>query len=113
VIARGPGGLEVRDLDLLAPGRASAPLTFPDEAGPAERQARLAPLAQVFLAFSRFPAAESIRHRNGDVTVHWYDIRFAEAVPPGADGRSRISPFAVWVRLSPAGKILAQGLGPG
>ena len=52
-------------------------------------------------------------HRNGDVTVHWYDMRFAERVVAPADGRAHTSPFGAWVRLSPTGSIVGQGLGPG
>jgi hypothetical protein len=76
-------------------------------------RAASAQVARVFLEFSRFPAADQIRHRNGDTSVHWYDMRFAEPSRGAGDGRHYTSPFAVWIRLSPSGRIVGQGLGPG
>lgn len=113
VIQRVPGGFEVREIDVFRPGDAGDAVTFPDARGALVTRASSARLARVFLDFSRFPAAETITHRNGDVTVHWYDLRFAERPTAPGDGRQHTSPFAVWVRLSPAGDILGQGLGPG
>jgi hypothetical protein len=86
---------------------------FPDEHGAPVERAALASVARTFLAFSRFPSAEAMMHRNGDVTVHWYDMRFAQRVVAPADGRTHTSPFGAWVRLSPTGSIVGQGLGPG
>lgn len=87
---------------------------FPDDAGPLVERAASARLARVFLNFSRFPSAEIVTHANGDLTVHWYDLRFAERrAPVGHDRREHSSPFGAWVRLSPHGAVMAQGLGPG
>jgi len=86
---------------------------FPDERSAIIAQAATARLARVFLDFARFPAVEAMKHRNGDVTVHWYDMRFAERQVRPADGRTHTSPFGAWVRLAPDGSIVAQGLGPG
>jgi membrane-bound metal-dependent hydrolase YbcI (DUF457 family) len=113
VITRTPRGFEVGEVNLLSPHAVVEPIAFPDEAGPTIDRASAAPLAQVFLDFSRFPAAETIRHRDGNVTVHWYDLRFAERAEDEGDGRRHTSPFAVWIRLSPTGAVLGQGLGPG
>jgi membrane-bound metal-dependent hydrolase YbcI (DUF457 family) len=113
VVMRVPGGFEVRDIDLIRRGDGGDVVAFPDEHGALVARAAAARLARVFLDFSRFPAAEAITHRNGDVTVHWYDLRFAERPTGPADGRQHTSPFGVWVRLSPTGSIVGQGLGPG
>ena len=115
LITRTPGGFEVRETDLLASdsGSGSAPIEFPDDRSAAVERASQAPVARTFLAFSRFPSAEAMRHSNGDVTVHWYDMRFAQRVVAPADGRAHTSPFGAWVRLSPSGSIVGQGLGPG
>ncbi len=87
---------------------------FPNDAGPFVERAAAATLGQVFLQFSRFPSAEIVTHANGDLTVHWYDLRFAERrAPVGNDRRRHTSPFGAWVRLSPAGAVVGQGLGPG
>ena len=113
VIARAPGGFQVSEIDLLTPGAAVDAIAFPDDVGTTIDQASTAGLAQMFLDFSRFPAADTIRHRGGDITVHWYDLRFAERPEGIGDGRRHTSPFAVWVRLSPSGAVIGQGLGPG
>ncbi len=102
---RGPGWLHQATDDAV---------WFPDDAGPSVERAAAATLGQVFLHFSRFPSAEIVTHANGDLTVHWYDLRFAERrAPIGNDRRRHTSPFGAWVRLSPAGEVVGQGLGPG
>jgi len=110
-------GFEVRTVKLLAGRDASgsgSALRFPNETGPSVDRAADAAMARVFLEFSRFPAAEVMRHLNGDLTVHWYDLRFAgPATPRGRDLRRHTSPFGAWVRLGRDGRIIAQGLGPG
>jgi len=113
VIMRVPGGFQVKEIDLVGNGRDADVVSFPDEHGTIVAKAATAPLAQVFLGFSRFPAAEAITQHDGNITVHWYDMRFAERPTAPGDGRQHTSPFGVWVRLSPAGAIVDQGLGPG
>jgi membrane-bound metal-dependent hydrolase YbcI (DUF457 family) len=113
LITRLPTGFAVREFDLLGRREAGDPIVFPDDRSPTVMRAALAPVARTFLAFSRYPSAEAMRHRNGDVTVHWYDMRFAQRVLAPADGRAHTSPFGAWVRLSPTGSIVGQGLGPG
>jgi membrane-bound metal-dependent hydrolase YbcI (DUF457 family) len=113
----GYGVTEVNLLDLGSGWReraASAAVWFPNESGPYVARAAAAALGRVFLNFSRFPSAEVIANANGDFTVHWYDVRFAERrAPVGNDRRRHTSPFGAWVRLSPAGAVVGQGLGPG
>ncbi len=113
LITRLPSGFAVREVDLLRRRDVGDPIVFPDEHSAPVERAALAPIARTFLAFSRFPSADAMTHRNGDVTVHWYDMRFAERVVAPADGRAYTSPFGAWVRLSPNGSIVGQGLGPG
>ena len=113
LVTRVPGGFEVADFDLIGRSRDGDVIVFPDERGAIVERAALAPVARTFLAFSRFPAAETMTHRNGDVTVHWYDVRFAQRHTAAGDGRTHSSPFGAWVRLAPDGSVVAQGLGPG
>ncbi len=113
LITRVPQGFEVREIDLIGHRQDGDVIAFPDGHGAFVEEAASAPVARTFLAFSRFPAAEAMTHRNGDVTVHWYDMRFAERLVAPADGRTHTSPFGAWVRLSPTGSIVGQGLGPG
>ena len=56
---------------------------------------------------------EALPRKDGGVTVHWYDMRYAERPTDPNDHRRHTSPFGVWVQLSPSGRIVAQGLGPG
>ena len=113
LVLRSPEGFKVEEVDLAGRGSPEDVITFPDERGGVVARASTARLARIFLDFSRFPAAEAIPHQNGDVTVHWYDLRFAERPSGPGDGRQHTSPFGVWVRLSPTGAIVAQQLGPG
>jgi inner membrane protein len=113
LITRAPNGYRVQTIDLFDRTLEDAAIEFPDDTGPLVARASAASVARVFLDFSRFPAADQITHRNGDTSVHWYDLRFAERPPSAADGRRYTSPFAIWIRLSPSGDIVGQGLGPG
>lgn len=115
LITKTPSGFEVRDVNLLrAVGlQADEPsLRFPDSRSPLVAPAATAPTARVFLDFSRFTSVEVRPHRNGDATVHWYDMRFARPAA-GIDERHYTSPFGAWVRLAPDGRMLRYGLGPG
>jgi len=114
LITRTASGFEVRDVNLLSRGDAQGPavLRFPDSRSSLIARAAAAPTARVFLDFSRFTSVEVMQHRNGDATVHWYDMRFGRPAA-GADERTYTSPFGAWVRLAPDGRMLAYGLGPG
>ena len=113
LVVRAPEGFRVEQIDLLDRRAPTDVITFPDDKGGAVARAATAPLARMFLDFSRFPAAEALPHPNGDVTVHWYDMRFARRQDVPGDSRRHTSPFGVWVRLSKTGEIVGQGLGPG
>ncbi len=113
LITRTADGFEVAEIDLRNPDRVRGQtLRFPNHDGALVAEASAAPTARAFLGFSRFPAVEVVPHRNGDVTVHWYDMRFGQAAPEG-DFRTAISPFGAWVRLTSDGRLLGHGLGPG
>jgi inner membrane protein len=113
LITRAPGGFEVRTYDLWNNRIDGEPIAFPDDRGPLVDRGASSAVGRVFLDFSRLPAADEIKHGNGDTSVHFYDLRFAEPPQPGGDSRTYTSPFAVWIRLSPAGEVVGQGLGPG
>jgi inner membrane protein len=106
--------VDVRDRGAWQRDAIAGAVWFPNDSGPLIERAAAAHLGTVFLNFSRFPSAEVVTHANGDLTVHWYDLRFAERrAPVGSDRRQHTSPFGAWVRLSPTGTVVAQGLGPG
>ncbi len=119
LVAHAAGGYVVTEVNLLEDrtwldSARRAAVWFPNDTGPLVERAAGARLGRLFLSFSRFPSAEIVPHANGDLTVHWYDLRFAaRRTPVGNDRRQHTSPFGAWVRLSPSGHILGQGLGPG
>jgi hypothetical protein len=68
-------------------------------------------LGQVFLGFSRFPAARSATDAHGATTVRWTDMRFTGS-PLALDGGQRgASPFTATVRLDADGRVIGQSLG--
>jgi hypothetical protein len=73
--------------------------------------AAAAPIAQVFLGFSRFPAARSLFDpATGITTVRWIDMRFAAGVTLDQRlGRSGL--FQATVRVDPDGRVVDERLG--
>lgn len=117
LIARLSDSYEVRDLDLLqradaeTPGRRIQSTLVPNQWTPAVMAAARAPIARVFLDFSRFPAARSVVGADGTATVRWRDLRFLQA--PREDGRQfRDGLFGATVVTGPDGSIREDRLGP-
>jgi membrane-bound metal-dependent hydrolase YbcI (DUF457 family) len=121
LIARLSNAYELHDLDVLDPrlrrpaevGEAPWRVTtrYPDQWTPTVQAAARAPLAQVFLGFSRFPAARWILdQRSGITTVRWTDMRFAAGLTLDQRvGRGNL--FTVTVRVDPGGRVLDAQLG--
>jgi inner membrane protein len=121
LIAHLSNAYEMHDLDVLdtrlrrpaevgeAPWRVT--VRYPNQWNATVRAAAGAPLAQVFLGFSRFPAARWIvDQRTGVSTVRWTDMRFAAGLT--LDQRvGRGSLFTATVRVDPDGRILDTRLG--
>lgn len=121
IIAHASNAYELRDLDLLdarwrqpddefeAPWRTT--LRYPNVWTPTVMRAAETHLAQVFLGFSRFPAARSALDAHGVTTVRWTDVRFGagrvaiEQRPPGPDI------FTATVSVGADGQILQERLG--
>jgi hypothetical protein len=112
---------EIRDVDLLdaqwrggeddseTPWRTS--VRYPNVWTPVVEQAARTPLGQLFLGFSRFPAARSTVDPRGVTIVRWTDVRFAAglvAVPQPRPGRDL---FTATVRIGADGSILEERLG--
>lgn len=119
LIAQMPDRYEIGDLDLLARRRTAREHVAgsqPQRAAAYENQwseavvgASRSASAQVFLGFSRFPAARWRVDQSGVTTVQWTDLRF---VPPlSIDQSSRNLFFTVTVRVDASGKILDERLG--
>ena len=119
LIAQLSNGYEMRDLDLLAeigPAQTDMPVRslsvrVPNQWTPAVVRASAANVAQVFLGFSRFPAARSFVAEDGTATVRWSDVRFITGALD--DPRQfRRGLFGTTVILAPDGSIRESRLGP-
>ena len=121
IIAQMSNAYEIKDIDLLdrryrEPDRESdAPwrttIRYPNVWTPIVEKASTTHLGQVYLGFSRMPAARSAVDGQGVTTVRWTDMRFVGGLP-GMDQRaSRAVPFTASVRVSADGQILQEALG--
>jgi membrane-bound metal-dependent hydrolase YbcI (DUF457 family) len=120
IVAHMSNAYELRDIDLLearwrepdeeggAPWRTN--IRYPNVWTPTVMRAADTPLAQVFLGFSRFPAARSALDAKGVTTVRWTDVRFAAN---GLASERRPGPrfFTATVTVGADGRILEERLG--
>jgi membrane-bound metal-dependent hydrolase YbcI (DUF457 family) len=67
-------------------------------------------LGQIFLGFSRFPAARTARDAAGASTVRFTDMRFVGG-PFLDDARGRVQPFTATIRFDANGGLLSERLG--
>ena len=121
IIVQLSNAYEVRDIDLLdarlrgtddtnAPWRLMT--RYPNVWTPAIAQAATSHLGQVFLGFSRLPAARLIVDRaSGVTTVRFIDMRFAAGPVTIDQPVSRAGPFTAVVRIGADGQIVQQTLG--
>ena len=121
LIAQMSNAFELHDVDVLdarlrrPPEAGEAPwriaVRYPNQWTPAVQTAAAATLPQVFLGFSRFPAARSFADpRTGETTVRWTDMRFAAGLT--LDQRvGRSSLFTVTVRLDKDGRVIEDRFG--
>ena len=68
-------------------------------------------LGQVFLGFSRFPAARSSVDRDGLAIVRWTDMRFVGGAFALDQPAGQVNLFTATVRIAPDGAILLEQLG--
>lgn len=121
LIAQMSNAYELHDVDVLDEQfrRPAAPagtpwrlgLLYPNQWTPQVREAAAAPIAHVFLGFSRFPAARGFTdHNTGQTIARWTDMRFAAGLT--LDQRvGRSSLFTATVRLDRDGHVIQQKLG--
>lgn len=121
LIAEMSNAFELHDVDVLdarlrrPPEAGEAPwrvtVRYPNQWTPAVHTAAAATLPQVFLGFSRFPAARSFTDpRSGETTVRWTDMRFAAGLT--LDQRvGRSSLFTATVRLDKDGRLIDEKFG--
>jgi hypothetical protein len=121
IVAHTSNAYEIHDIDLLGrrfgepdaesevPWRLT--LRYPNIWTPEVERATRTHLGQVFLGFSRFPAARSVVDSKGIVTVRWSDMRFAGGPFALDQPTGRVAPFTATVRIGPDGTILEETLG--
>jgi membrane-bound metal-dependent hydrolase YbcI (DUF457 family) len=121
IIARLSNAYEMHDIDILdqrfrdpdsesdVPWRLT--LRYPNVWTPTVQAAATSHVGQVFLGFSRFPAARSAVDGNQVTTVRWTDVRFAGGPLALDQPGVRSSMFTATVRIAPDGTILEQFLG--
>ena len=112
---------EIHDIDLLdkqyreLDNESSVPwrttLRYPNVWTPTVRKAADTRLGQVYLGFSRLPAARSAVDAQGITTVRWSDMRFAGGLPGQDERTSRAVPFTATVRIGTDGQVLEERLG--
>jgi membrane-bound metal-dependent hydrolase YbcI (DUF457 family) len=119
ILAQMSNAYEVRELDLLD-RRLRDPaadvswrlrVRYPNHWTPVVERAAATSIGQVFLGFSRFPAARWAVDGNGVTTVRWDDMRFADTAVSGDRPVRRRSLFTAMVRLDSDGRILEERLG--
>jgi membrane-bound metal-dependent hydrolase YbcI (DUF457 family) len=119
VLAEMSNSYEVRDLDVLdrrlrdptADVSWRVRLRYPNQWTASVEHAAATSVGQVFLGFSRFPAARWAVDANGVTTVRWEDMRFAGTPLAGDQPVPQSSMFRALVRLAPDGRVVEQRLG--
>jgi membrane-bound metal-dependent hydrolase YbcI (DUF457 family) len=120
VLAQLSNAYEVRELDVLD-RRLRDPaadiswrvrLRYPNQWTGIVERAAATRVGQVFLGFSRFPAARWAVDGEGVTTVRWQDMRFAGTAIGGDQPVPRSTLFTATVRLAPDGRVVEQRLGP-
>jgi len=121
IIGQMSNAYEIHDIDLLdkqyreLDNESSVPwrttLRYPNVWTPTVRKAADTRLGQVYLGFSRLPAARSAVDAQGITTVRWSDMRFAGGLPGQDERTSRAVPFTATVRIGTDGQVLEERLG--
>ncbi|PYR03762.1 MAG: hypothetical protein DMF97_01105 [Acidobacteria bacterium] len=119
VLAQMSNAYEIRDMNVLDP-RLRDPASdvswrvrvrYPNLWTPAVERAATTRLGQVFLGFSRFPAARWTVDGNGITTVRWDDLRFTGAALAADQPLRPPSLFTAMVRVDAAGRVIEERLG--
>jgi membrane-bound metal-dependent hydrolase YbcI (DUF457 family) len=120
IIAQMSNAFELHDVGLLDGRFRASPsgseafwrrsIRYPNVWTPAVWHAASTPLGQLFLGFSRFPAARSATDASGTTIVRITDVRFVGNSVLG-DPRVRANLFTLVVRIDADGRIVSSSLG--
>jgi hypothetical protein len=117
LIARLSNAYELQDIDLLdARFQSDAERLWrvtlrPNIWTPVALQAAATDVGQIFLGFSRFPAARSVVDPNGAAVVRFNDIRFAGGLFSLNQPQRGPDPFTVTIQLDPLGHLKSEQIG--
>jgi hypothetical protein len=114
IVTRVAHGYELHELNVLAPPSAATSRTrryFPNEWTPAVWKASETRLGQIYLGFSRFPAARSFVDSDGSTIVRWNDMRFVTRPLP-TNQQTEPTAFSAVVRLDSSGNVIEERFGP-
>jgi membrane-bound metal-dependent hydrolase YbcI (DUF457 family) len=119
IVAQMSNSYEIHDVNILdgrlrdADGDAvfwRQTIRYPNIWTPDVQRAATTRLGQVFLGFSRFPAARTARDAAGAATVRFTDMRFVGG-PLLNDARGRVQPFTATIRFDQSGDLVSERLG--
>jgi len=121
IIAQASNSYDVRDMS-LTDARFRNPASpdevlwrqtvrYPNIWTAAAVRAASAPLARIFLGFSRFPAARAFTDGAGVTTVRFIDMRFAAGLVAIEQPVRRSQPFSVTVHVAGDGRVIDESLG--
>jgi inner membrane protein len=114
IVAPLRNGYELRDLNILArpdPTARPARRFFPNAWTPEVVKASHTRLGQIYLGFSRFPAADSLVTGDGSTVVRWSDMRFVTSIRR-TDEETEGAAFSAVVRLDRSGTVVGEHFGP-
>lgn len=121
IVAQFSNAYELRDVDVLdarlrgadddpeVPWRTN--VRYPNVWTPAVATAAFTTTGQVFLGFSRFPAARSVEDPQHITTVRITDMRFVAGLAPIDQPIRRDNLFTARVRIASDGRVLDEALG--
>jgi inner membrane protein len=122
IVAHLSNAYELHDLDLLDPrfltpaphpeGIWRTTVRYPDVWTPPVVAATRARSAQIFLGFSRFPAARSLTEPTGITTVRWTDMRFVGGLVTPRQPTGQPQRFTATVRVDANSRILTDQISP-
>jgi membrane-bound metal-dependent hydrolase YbcI (DUF457 family) len=121
IVAQTSNAFEIHDVNLLD-GRFREPeaesdafwrqtIRYPNIWNADVTRAAQTRLGQVFLGFSRFPAARTARDSAGAVVVRFTDMRFVGGPLISEQPARRVQPFTATIRFAPDGTLASERLG--